>query len=149
LVGLSDNSPFITTLSIPNRVLKGFHTLSAVAYDDVRNRSETTINVNLTAPAGELGLLWQNLYDNARISQYQFPYSVRMSIPDYQSVEKMTMKVLDSFGQETVIGSVDRPSLPNMSFEWPAASAGNYSLMLVADLVTGDQRTSVIHVSVE
>lgn len=148
-VGYSDVPPFTATLSIPNHFLKGFHVLSAAAYDDARNQAQASININLNAPADNLGLIWRNLYDSSRLFAGQLPFQIKMSVPDIASIAKLTLNVTDSYGYTTTIGSIDHPPLPDMVFEWKTASPGFYSLQAEGQLVTGETLTSTIRVSVE
>ncbi len=149
LVGKSEQSPFTSTLTIPNKFPKGFHQLCAVARDDVGNRNENyCINVNLTAEVGGLGLIWQNLYDSISIENKDFPYLIRVSIPDFSSIESLALKVEANDGEVTEIGSVKNPSLPSMAFSWNEAKHGSYTIIAEAEIVGGTMRESRIRVEV-
>jgi penicillin-binding protein 1C len=146
------NSPFGGQATVPNRYAKGFHTLKAVAYDDVGNRGETAeITINLTAEAGPLGLQWSSLNPNQRLYGYQFPLPIRVRLSDYQSVESIRLFAVRAGGwsAEELVGTINDPPLPNISFNWSRPSqAGNYTLKAEATMAGGAIRTQQIEVYV-
>ncbi|MEA3249350.1 MAG: transglycosylase domain-containing protein [Patescibacteria group bacterium] len=142
--------PFSRTVFIPNRFSKGFHTLTATAYDDVGNRASVDITVNLTAGAGPIGVQWLNPYNSQMIRNYQFPYTMKFRIDDYQSIESLQISAISlSNGSEEIIGSIQNPPLSNMSMTWDDASGGRYRLRLEANLVGGETKTEEILVTVQ
>lgn len=148
LVGSSSVPPFSAALAVPNHFAKGYHVLTAVAYDDVLNSARATVNVNLTAPPGELGLEWMNLYDNSSVSLVHFPMTVKVRVQDPQSIS--SLRLTATFGNRVFdLGRVDSPALPSMAFTWQEVPQGTYMLTAEAELVTGDRRVSSIRVTVE
>ncbi|MEY4744784.1 MAG: hypothetical protein RL272_729 [Candidatus Parcubacteria bacterium] len=142
--------PFNSRISIPNHFTKGFRMLTAKAYDDVGNSAETSITVNVTAEPGPLGIQWTAPYASQSLNAGDFPFTVRFRIEDPSSIQSIRMTVKDEDGMtEQLIGSVDRPALPNMSVNWTVPPlAGRYLLTVDATLQSGDVRTESIPVSV-
>lgn len=149
-VGISNSPSQAIALSVPNHFTKGFHVLTAIAYDDARNRASTSINVNLNASAGDLGLTWRDLYPGARLyAATSFPQTVRFNVPDPKSLAKLTLRTVDAAGTSTVLGEMESPALPDLAMTWPSAAPGYYVLTADAVLVGGEQRTSSVSVVVE
>lgn len=148
-VGSSTDASFAATLSLPNHFGKGFHVLTAIAYDDARNRASASINVNLNAPAGDLGLTWSDLYQGARLPAGQFPYAVRFTLADMKSIGSLRLFVTDSAGNATPLGEIGTPSLPSLSMTWPSAAPGQYVITADAVLTDGEERTASVSVTVE
>jgi penicillin-binding protein 1C len=148
-VGFSDYPPFAATLEIPNHFLKGFHALTAAVYDDVRNRAETSLDVNLTAPPGDLGLSWHDLFEGTRILRSSFPYQIRLSVPDSQSVAWLRLAATREGGETVEIGSLGSPAMPDLTLTWNDAAPGRYALTAQVELTSGDRLTSTVSVEVE
>lgn len=141
--------PFAATLTIPNRISKGFHTLTAKATDDVGNYASTSITVNVMAEPGAIGIEWKTPYNSQNISSSQFPYSIQLQLDDYKSIDSLTVTAVGSGGARTTIGTVERPPLPNLSLTWPTAPpSGRYDLSVTAVLIGGITRTEIITISV-
>jgi membrane carboxypeptidase/penicillin-binding protein PbpC len=149
MIGWSTDAVSPATLFIPNHFSKGFHVLTAIAYDDARNRAATSINVNLNASAGELGLTWRDFYPGVRLSAGAFPYSVRFSVTDVKSIAKLRLYVMDASGNVTALGEMESPALPDLAMTWPAAASGAYTVTAAAVLTTGEERAASVSVVVE
>lgn len=149
-IGEAVFAPYSATLIIPNRYAKGFHVLTAKAFDDVGNSASTSVTVNLTADVGPLGIQWTSPYSQQFISSGEFPLTVRFSIDDPASIATLLMTAKNGQGgTEEVIGSIEHPALPNMSMVWRTPPPpGNYQLTIEALLTTGDRRTEWIPINV-
>jgi membrane peptidoglycan carboxypeptidase len=144
-----ESSPFGGTASVPNHFAKGFHKLTAIAYDDVGNRTETDpITINLTAEPGPIDLQWSNLNHYSRIYTGQFPYPVKIKLGDYKSVTKLTLSAIRSGSySEEIIGTINNPPLPNISFNWSLpTTSGSYKLKAEATMTGGSVRSQELTV---
>ncbi|MEY4723833.1 MAG: hypothetical protein RLZZ324_1346 [Candidatus Parcubacteria bacterium] len=141
-IGSAVFAPFDAAMTIPNRFGKGFHKLTARAYDDVGNRSDTSINVNITADPGPLGITWKSPWTNQTVSGNQFPFNVAFSVDDVKSVKALRVYATPEGGQsQDLIGTVDAPPLPSMSFTWKdKPPSGRYDINVEVQLTTGDTR---------
>jgi len=130
------------SVTVPNRYGKGFHQLTVAAYDDVGNRGETTITVNLTAPPGPLGVQWSAPWNGQNISASAgFPFQVRFRIDDPQSIRTLSLIAVSPDGIRHPIGSIHDPVLPNMLIQWQdAPPSGRYELRVEAELTGGEIR---------
>lgn len=143
--------PFGGSATLPNRYGKGFHQLTAVAYDDVGNRAESAaVTINLTAEAGPLGLTWITPNAYSRLYRYQFPLEIKIRLDDTKGITQLKLSAVSRSDQsEEVIGTVHNPPLPNLSFIWTQpSSSGSYELKAEATLVGGEKRSQTINVDV-
>jgi len=150
LVATFEYQPFSGQITIPNRFPKGFHVLTAKAYDDVGNRSAASVTINLTAEAGPLTVQWLTPWNYQYLNTAQFPFNVNFRIDDYKGVKKLKLlSVNQNDLTEELIGTVENPVLPNMSMNWNLPSGyGKYVLKIVATLLGGDDRISEMTVNV-
>ena len=154
---LMDDEPFAVvtvgntmTITVPNRFLKGFHRLTARVFDDVGNRAESSVTVNLTAAAGPLSLRWMSPVSGQFLYAGDFPYRLRFEIGDPKSISRLLVAAVKTGDViEERIGSIENPALPNMSLEWlNPASGGDYTLLLQATLTSGEILTERLQVKV-
>lgn len=151
VIGTAVYQPFATPMSIPNRYSKGFHTLTAKAYDDVGNVAETSVTVNLTADPGPLGIQWISPWAAQTIYSGQFPFSIKFSIDDVKSLKEIHVIVKDQTnGLEEIIGNIQNPALSSMVIQWKNAPApGKYYVTVEAVLMSGDIRSESVLVNVQ
>lgn len=141
--------PFSGTVDIPNRFPKGYHQLTAVAYDDVGNRSSVSLTFNLTANAGPLGILWENPRNLQTIYLDRFPTNILFSVEDIESIVRLDVSAMDISNNEETIGSIESPPLNNMSLNWSGPErTGTYRLRVTARLKGGESRFEEITVNV-
>lgn len=148
-IGSGVYAPFDGPITVPNRYSKGFHTLTARAYDDVGNRGETSVTVNVTADAGPIGIRWYSPWDGQFISAGQFPFTVSFSLDDPKSIRMLRLVAKPFGGGETTIGSIESPTLPSFSFQWERLPAGRYDLTIEATLLSGEVRTESVPVNAQ
>ncbi|MDD5252226.1 MAG: transglycosylase domain-containing protein [Patescibacteria group bacterium] len=145
----SEIYPFSAIVPISNRYGKGFHTLTATAFDDVGNRNSASVTFNLTAEPGPLGLSWMNTYSGQDIYASAFPFSFRLSLSDPKSISRLRLTATSSDGREEEIGSVAEPSLSRLEIIWNSAPpAGAYTIRAEATLIGGDTRTENVGIVV-
>ncbi len=144
-------SPYNGPVKIPNHFNKGFHTFTATAYDDVGNRSTTTITVNLTAPPGPLGVQWKAPWNTQILSVSQFPFSINLTVDDPKSIKELRfIAKLQTGGDEILIGTIENPTLPGMSITWQTSPVpGTYSLTAEATLLSGEVVQDSVTITVQ
>jgi len=69
-VSTSNYSPFNGSIMIPGDISKGFHSLKAIAYDDVDNSSSHEIFINLTSGQASSDFSWISPQGNSVISSF-------------------------------------------------------------------------------
>ncbi|MFA6604362.1 MAG: transglycosylase domain-containing protein [Patescibacteria group bacterium] len=150
-IGTIVREPWVGFINIPNRFTKGFHILTARAFDDVGNNSSTQTTINLTADPGPLQIQWltpgqnQTLYLGS-----QFPYNISFNIDDRQSIKQIELTATPEGSPDAeIIGTIGNPALPTLSMTWYLPrSQGRYTLRLTATLTSGDVRTQELNVYV-
>lgn len=141
--------PFSETVDIPNRFPKGYHQLTAVAYDDVGNHGSVSLTFNLTADAGPIGVLWESPRNFQNIYLENFPIDLRFSIDDIKSIDRLDISARDTSNNEELIGSIESPPLNNMSLNWSGPEkTGTYRLRVTAKLKGGENKFEEIVVNV-
>jgi 1A family penicillin-binding protein len=149
-IGTNVYSPFDATITVPNRFPKGFHTLTARAYDDVGNAGESTITINLTADEGPIGVTWKYPWGGQVIGLYQFPINVSFALDDIIGIDRLDVVTKRrGDGAQTTIGIIDAPVLPSFSISWQDAMTGNYELIVRATYDSGQIREESIEIRVE
>ncbi len=137
-------------VTIPNRFTKGFHKLTSRALDDVGNRAEVTVTINLTADAGPLGVSWTRPIPQQMINASRdFPFMIRYHLDDPRSISLIkvsAVRLADNYVSS--IGSTTSPSMNDMSMTWNTALPGSYELTIEAKLISGDTRIEKIPVLV-
>lgn len=149
-IGMFSSSPFSGFMTVPNRFVKGFHTLTAKAFDDVGNSAKTTTTVNLTADPGPLDIQWKAPWSLQELSlSRDFPFHVSFSIGDTKSLSAIQV-VAHSTTDDSValLGRIDNPVLPNFSMEWKNATLGRTRIVIEATLRGGETRTQDITVDI-
>lgn len=143
--------PWGGAIPIPNRFAKGFHALSASAYDDVGNRSDAEVLINLTAEPSPLQILWTKPVNGQSLYNSQFPYDINFSIQDIQGIQKLSLALKDESGQLIqTIGTVDAPKLSNFSMLWRAyPGSGQYFIEASALYNSGSEGHETLTVNVQ
>ncbi|MEI7741789.1 MAG: transglycosylase domain-containing protein [bacterium] len=89
-LGESRFLPFAWSGNIPNQIAPGLHQIRAVAYDDVDNSSETSVQVNITAPIIPIIVSILKPIDGLRIKASKFPLNFSVSVgPGIQTLDMM------------------------------------------------------------
>jgi len=137
-------------ITVPNRFGKGFHTLTATAHDGVGNRSFSKITVNLLAEPGPLGIEWKDLWQQKTVYTSDFPLQISFAIADPASIEVLSLVARgEGSGADEIIGSIEKPPLPGMSFTWNTAPpTGTYLLTANVKLTTGERVSEMITIYV-
>lgn len=109
--------PFTLEAAIPNSFENGFHTLKAVAYDDIDNSNSTEISFNLLAPKLPPGILWLSPRDNASFYTSFFPLTLEVLISDPSEIAELHFYYKNSDGPH-LIGAVFSFSENHLTIKW-------------------------------
>jgi len=144
LIGTNRFSPFSLHYLISDFFGKGYHTLKAVAYDDVDNSNEASVEINILVTGSSLGLNWDNLSNYQTISS--FPYTMRGSFSDFALVRKIDFyqKKIDN-NQINIIGSIINPTARDFSIDWAGVyEKGEYQIYAEMTDYNGNKHTSSV-----
>jgi len=87
LVGTSNVSPYNVIYSLSGSFGKGYHTLRAIAYDDIDNSNEARVEINLVAEAVAPGVSLISPGSGNIIRVEDFPIPVGVLLTDYLTTE--------------------------------------------------------------
>lgn len=130
LVGSVSGNASTIQIHIPNSVATGFHDLFVRAFDDVGNRGETSVTINLTADAIPVSGGIASPKDGDRLLVSQFPVSVGVFVSDISNVQKVNLYLQETTtGDTRLLGSEISSPKTWMNFAWNTAPPpGNYYL---------------------
>lgn len=130
--------PFEGNVFIPNQISKGYHTLKAVAYDDVDNSGSDTIGVFLEAETEEIYFEIIDPQQNQIIERNTETYTIVLSLDDPERYQELQLfsEPVGQGGSSQLIGRVVHPSSPFTTFIWTLPLSGTW--VLVAEASTQD-----------
>lgn len=136
LLGASNIAPFNLVVVIPKDVSKGFHTLKAEVFDDIDNRAESVVTVNLTAePADEL-VTWLTPASGAVIPS--FPVDLSVAIND-GILNRVDFYAVSPSSTEPVLVGVSPSPREKATVSWKEAAAkGIYKLYVILKTSFGE-----------
>lgn len=151
-LGMDDSAPYLVRAALPGTVGRGFHTLKAVAYDDVDNSGSDTVGINVDseAEAGGFDLLDPKNGQTIERAGATFPVAVTLQDPgDYRLVSVSAKRVGTADVQP--VGSKADPSSPFVTFDWTLPGDGDWILTASAvrarDGVSVDTPGVTVHVT--
>jgi len=124
-LGSDSQLPYEKTLSIPNTIERGYHTLKAVAYDDIDNTGSNSVGIKIDSDpsANEFSII--DPVNGQTIERKQETYSLALSLQnptDYNSVYVYAEEVGGS--NQSMIGSVTLPTSPFITIPWAMPLSG-------------------------
>jgi len=147
LLGASNIAPFNLTVIIPKDIPKGFHTLKAEVFDDIDNRAESVVTVNLAAePIDEL-VSWLAPVSGAVIPS--FPTDLSVAINDGAPNRVDFYAVSPSSTEPVLVGVAPSPR-EKATVSWKEAAAkGIYKLYVILKTSFGEVIGPGINVEVK
>lgn len=114
---------------------RGYHKLRAIAFDDVENSSEDSIDVNVQVDLPMPGFNWLSPANNSVFERNQLPINISGNVSDLSSTKKVNFYARNKdTGATTLAGTVIAPDNNVVSLRWgDLAPAGNYEIF--AELV--------------
>jgi len=149
-IGSKLETPWNVAISFPNSIERGYHDLIVTATDDVGNKGQATLTLNLAADPTPLLIRVTDPTPGQNISASSFPRSVYVSVSDLNGAKKMDLYMETSNGSARLIGSDINPGSTVSNFSWTYPGSGNYALYGV--LIDKDNNTHPgerIHVIVD
>ncbi len=140
-LGSDTGAPYSLFTTIPNSVSRGYHTLRAVAFDDIDNSAASTVGIRIATEAVSGHLEVIDPKNGQTIERIQESYSVVLSLekPDqYRSVTVFAASPIT--GARTEIGSKTSPTSPFLTFPWTLPENGDWVLSAVATPKDGSDR---------
>lgn len=132
-LGADTSDPWRFVGSIPNTVSRGYHTLKAVAYDDVDNSGSDTVGIRVNSEPATSGFEMVDPKSGQTIERTSETYTVVVSLddPTDYSVVSVHAQQIGQGDTEIVETKLD-PSSPFLTFTWTLPPSGDWSLSAVA-----------------
>jgi len=122
----SFNYPYSLNYTIGSNVVNGYHTLKAIAYDDVENSSEVTIEINIMAERPDPDLEWMFPASGATYTEDNFPLVVKGRLTDLSNTQEVSFHYSKN-ADSAEIGSIVNPSSSVVFVSWSSfPGAGSF-----------------------
>ncbi len=137
-LGTDTHDPYELTVRIPNTVSRGFHTLKAIAYDDVDNAGSDTVGIRLSSDAAAATFSIIDPKNGQTIEQTGRPFSVAIELQNPTSFARILAYAKPvGAGDRQSIGVKSNPDSPFITFDWTVPVSGDWVLSAVAEPNTG------------
>ncbi|MDD5043719.1 MAG: PBP1A family penicillin-binding protein [Patescibacteria group bacterium] len=142
--------PFTLNYHLKN-VSNGFHTIKAVAYDDVDNNNSAEITLNFNLPTEAITINWIGPKDNSTFYASSFPLTLSAELSLLANVAKVDFYYEDANGNPQRIDSLIRPASEILEAHWvKPPAAGKYKLyMEVTDELDNKYQSEYINVTIQ
>lgn len=130
LIATKESAPFDLLYALSS-LDNGFHELKVIAFDDIDNQNETTINFNYLKDSGTTvskNLIWLFPQSNSTLNSSSYPLSMKLSVSNPANVSKIEFyyKNVDT---SYFINSIKNPSGSNIDVKWESVPpSGSYIL---------------------
>jgi len=127
LIGVSRISPFNLSYFITD-FENGFHTLKAVAYDDIDNSNSHQININLLLRQTYLSVNWLSPQNNSTYYSSSFPLLLTISVGRPEDIRRIDF-YFSKNNEPHLISSLGEIKEKNVTTAWaPPPIPGQYKL---------------------
>lgn len=131
LIGSKIEGPWTINASFPNSIDRGYHDVTITAYDDVGNRGQATVTVNLAADPAPLIIQVTDPSAGQELGASSFPRSVTVTVNDLSGAKKLDLYTETSDGSARLVGSAINPGSTLSYFSWVYPGSGKYALYAV------------------
>lgn len=141
LVGSGLNAPWDFRVRIPNRIGKGFRTLTVRAYDNMGQWGEasTTFNLEAEIDPSEPTISIVNPTSGTTWSRATFPKTITVRLEQPSQYDRVDVSFIGGDGVDRIVGSQTLPNTNELTFSAPAGPpAGSYNLVVKAKKANQD-----------
>ncbi len=139
-LGSDSSLPFELITTIPNNIGRGYHSIRAVAYDDVENSGSESIGVRIQDNAQSGNLTLVDPKNGQVIERNTDNYSIVVSLKDPQNYLAATVYAEPiGGGVKRLVGQMLNPSTPFLTFDWTLPEKGKWALSSTARPKNGSQ----------
>lgn len=151
-LGYDSRLPYSLQATIPNTVERGYHTLKAVAYDDVGNSGSDTIGLRIMSEAAVGGFEIIDPRNGQTIEwatgENEFDVVISLDQPtNYNLVSVFAQPI--GIGDRQSIAAKINPESPFLTFTWGLPPSGDWALYAIAEDKNGGRLETagiVVHV---
>ncbi len=127
-----------TMITLPSWVSEGSHTLTVIAYDDIDNQGDDSVQIKVTQASNGVGLSITNPFNNQLIEKDGNPYLVAIEYSGAQALQTLEIRAQNLWtGETSIIGQTSNPSSFN-SFQWTLGDEAQYFLSATARTTGGE-----------
>ncbi len=140
-LGTVSEAPFSLNFPVTEDWANGFHTIRAVAYDDIGNSGSTsaTFNLLVTPLPSTYQMSFSNLTAGQQIGAAEFPKQITVALKNSNSTKQLDLYLKPENGPSQWLGVVQNPG-PEAEFTWASATPGTYTLSLLSTDVNGSSQ---------
>jgi hypothetical protein len=141
--------PFEKTLTIPNTIARGYHTLKTVAYDDIGNTGSASVGIKINSEAASDDFLIIDPVNGQTIGRTQDIYSLAFSLQNPGDFNSILVYVEEIGGTDrSLIGSLSSPTSPIFTIPWTLPTSGQWVIAARAESSSGSLETPGILVQI-
>lgn len=132
-LGADTTEPWRLSTTIPNTVSRGYHTLKAVAYDDIENSGSDTVGIRIESEAAASSFELIDPKSGQTIERAGATYTVVVSLEnpsDYSTVTLYQQGI--GRGGRSVVETETDPTSPYITFAWTLPDDGDWALTATA-----------------
>jgi len=133
-LGRSTQAPFRLSVSIPNTIVHGFHTLKAVVYDDIDNMGSSSVRILKETEGLPASFEILDPKNGQIIENKKETFTIVLSLKDPQDftfVHLYAQPLLE--GPQELIGTVMNPNSPFLTIPWNLPESGDWILSAYAE----------------
>lgn len=134
-VGSTDSAPWDFDIRIPNRIGKGFRTLTVRAFDDIGLPGEASVTVNVLADPDPTvsGITILSPQNDDTWSRATFPKKIQANLDEPSLYERVDVALLGPDGVRRLVGNMLDPEDPLFEVTLPAGPpVGRHTIVVEA-----------------
>lgn len=131
-IGTVRQSPWNLSFPITTEWPNGFHTITAIAYDDIDNSNQTTTTFNLlvTQLPNMSGVSFDNLSNGQKLYITNNPFTVTLGVKSPNEIKQIDYYLNQANSPSRWLGVLSYPKNTE-SFVWDVSQPDNYTLSLI------------------
>ena len=123
------NYPYKFVNTLPAQIKKGFHTIKAIAYDDVENAGSDTISININQNSKDAVIEIIDPTNKQKIERIIDEYTVVLQLKDPNNYLAVTIYANPiGAGKKQTVGQIINPSTPFVTIPWLLPKNGSWAL---------------------
>ncbi len=133
-LGSDSRAPYSLKTTIPNTIARGYHTIKALAYDDVDNTGSSSVGIRLLTDETNADLEMIDPKNGQTIERIQDAYTIVVSLKnptDYAYVNLYAEQIGGS--GRSLVATISSPQSPFLTATWTLPEDGDWALSAHAE----------------
>ncbi|MFH1253055.1 MAG: transglycosylase domain-containing protein [Candidatus Uhrbacteria bacterium] len=127
-------APFEITVTIPNTTERGYHTIKAVAYDDIDNTGSDSVGIKINTDAAAADFSIIDPVNGQTLGRSQEIYSIALSLQNPEDFDFVSVYTEKVGGQgKSLLQIISSPSSPFITLPWTLPEPGSWVLSAHAE----------------